>query len=163
KAPVQLGSNDRNAYTFCRKIPDMGALIVGLLLFSFQSRQTATDQVVKRASIYANEYLQQLRSVVGEERYLQEAGWETFAGNGRNERERRMVSDFLSVPVGQTWIGFRHVREVDGITLDPLYRGVVREAFDETTEDGRRQLQERLTFESVRYNIGDFTRPANLP
>src|SRR5215467_3211673 len=144
----------------------MRALIVGLLLFAFQSRQTQIDQIVKRASVYANEYLQQLGSVVGEERYVQEAAWQDFERNNRkirSHREREMVSDFLSVPVGETWIGFRHVREVDGITLDPLYRGVEREAFDEKTSEGRRQLQERLTFESIRYNIGDFARPTNLP
>jgi VWFA-related protein len=144
----------------------MRAVVVGLLLFSLQSRSTGIDRVVQRASVYANEYLQQLGSVVGEERYVQEAAWEDFDAKGRrirSHRERQMVSDLLSIPVGETWIGFRHVRQVDGITLDPLYRGFVRGAFDEKTAEGRKQLQERLTFESVRYNIGDFMRPANLP
>jgi VWFA-related protein len=74
-----------------------------------------------------------------------------------------MLSDFMLMPIGDTWIGFRHVREVDGVVLDPLYKGVARQEFDETIPKGRHQLLERLTFESIRYNIGDFVRPANLP
>src|SRR5262249_36901927 len=78
-------------------------------------------------------------------------------------RERQLVSDFMTVPIGQTWVGIRHVREVDGIVLDPLYRGVWREAFDESTSAGRQQFQQALTFQSARYNIGDIFRSTNLP
>jgi VWFA-related protein len=143
----------------------MSALML-LMLFSFQASQSGPDSVIQRASVYAQNYLEQMGSVIGEERYLQEAGWEDFNSKGRklrSHRERQMVSDFLTVPVGNGWVGFRHVREVDGVTLDPLYKGVIRESFNESTAAGREQLQQRLLFESIRYNIGDFARPANLP
>src|SRR5215471_18997710 len=144
----------------------MSALVIVLMLSSFQSRQNRADAVMLRASDYARKYLAQMGSIIGEEHYLQEAVWEDEDAQRRilrSHRRRQMVSDFLTVPIGDSWVGLRHVREVDGITLDPLYKGVIREAFDETTDEGRQQLRTRLTFESIRYNIGDFSRPANLP
>jgi VWFA-related protein len=144
----------------------MRTTIITLLILTVQSSGTDVESLMKRASVYANEYMQQLGSIVGQESYVQEARWEDLDNHDRTlhaHRERTMVSDFLSLPIGQTWIGFRHVRQVDGIAVDPLYKDVVRQVFDETTSEGRQQLQERLTFESSRYNIGDFTRPTSLP
>ncbi len=144
----------------------MRFVVYSLLLLTLQSSQTELDQVVTRASAYADAYLKRLGSITGEEHYLQEAAWEDLSTKGRpirSHRQREMVSDFLTVPVGSTWIGIRHVREVDGITLDPLHRDVWREAFDESTSNGRQQLQQAFTFESARYNIGDFSRSSNLP
>src|SRR5947208_13499424 len=106
-----------------------------LMLLTLHSSQTDLDQVVTRASAYADAYLKDLSSITGEERYLQEAAWEDQNTHGRpirSHRQREMVSDFMTVPVGPTWIGIRHVREVDGIALDPMRRDVWREAFDES-------------------------------
>jgi VWFA-related protein len=144
----------------------MRFLLPILFLLAMPSSQTELDEVIQRSSAYADAYVEQLGSLTGEERYLQEAAWEDISTKGRiirSHRQRQMTSDFLTVPVGSTWIGMRHVREVDGMTLDPLHRGLWREAYDESTANGRQQLQQALTFESVRYNIGDFTRSSNLP
>src|SRR5262245_15559627 len=109
-----------------------------VLLFSLQSTPSELDRVVKRASVYADQYMKDFGTIAGEERYFQTAAWEDINVRGRplrSARQRSMVSDFLSLPVANTWIGFRHVREVDGVTLDPLHRPVLRDAFDETTAE----------------------------
>ena len=144
----------------------MRLLGVAVLLFMLQGARNQPDAVVKRASVYVDGYMKDLGSIVGEERYYQEARWEDRDMDRkrlRSRRGRQLVSDILTVPVGKEWIGIRHVREVDGITLDPQYRGFWRETFDESTADGREKLQQAFTFESTRYNIGDFRRSTNLP
>ena len=144
----------------------MGFLAVALLVLGFQSAPSPVDTVVKRASQYVDVYMRELGSIIGEEQYNQEALWQDEDMRShkiRSQRARRTVSDFLALPVGAEYIGVRHVRQVDDVTLDPLYRGFWRESFDESTAEGRQQLQKAFTFESTRYNIGDFSRSTNLP
>jgi VWFA-related protein len=139
----------------------MKFLAAAFLLLTLQGEHNETDIVIHRASAYVDVYMKQLGTIIGEEQYNQEAQWTD--ARSRSHRERRLISDFLTVPVGKEWIGIRHVRKVDDIALDPLYRGVWREAFDESTSQGRQQLQEAFMYESTRYNIGDFSRSTNLP
>jgi len=140
--------------------------VAALLVFSFQGAQSQLDVVVKRASRYVDTYMKQLGSITGEERYFQTAAWEDRDTRNRKittSRTRQLVSDILTVPIGEEWIGIRHVRQIDDVTLDPMYRGFWRERFDESTPKGRADLLKAFTFESTRYNIGDIARATNLP
>jgi len=144
----------------------MKLLAAAFLLLGLQSTASSVDAVVKRASQYVDTYMKEFGSIIGEEHYGQAAIWEDRDLEGRKisaNRTRRMVSDFMTIPVGKEYFGVRHVRQVDDITLDPQYRSFWREAFDETTSDGRDALQKAITFENTRYNIGDFNRSTNMP
>src|SRR5262245_46287632 len=112
----------------------MKLLTAVFLFLGLQSTSSAVDPIVVRASRYVDGYMKELAAIIGEEQYVQEALWEDRQGRGRrrlkSHRGRRMVSDFLTVPVGGEYVGMRHVREVDDVPLDPQYRGFWREAFD---------------------------------
>lgn len=143
----------------------MKLYLAALLLLGLQGNPPV-ETVVQRASRYVDTYMKDLGSIVGEEVYVQEATWGDLDLRRRplrSQRARTMVSDFLALPVGDQYVGVRHVRKVDDVPLDPLYRSYWRESFDESTAEGRDGLQKALTFESTRYNIGDFNRSTNLP
>jgi len=139
----------------------MKLLAAALLFLAFQDGRSEIDTVMQRASAYVDGYLKELGTIIGEEQYNQGAQWAD--GGSKAHRERRLISDFMTVPIGDEWIGIRHVRKIDDITLDPMFRGVWREAFDEATSNGRQQLQDAFLYDSTRYNIGDIIRSTNLP
>src|SRR5262245_15473538 len=121
----------------------MKFIVAALLLLGLQSGPSSVDAVVKRSSQYVDTYMKELGSIIGEEQYAQDALWEDRDTRGRKlkaVRGRRMISDFMTLPVGNQYVGARHVRQVDDITLDPQYRGFWRQAFDEKTAEGREQL-----------------------
>lgn len=112
-----------------------------------------------RAREYVVAYEQGLRTIIGEEEYLQEAEWRIERQNGlaktwQTERTRRQLSsDFLMVPIDGRWYGVRQVHEMDGLPVEydgdlNAFRSVVRSP------------AELLTTwpDNVQYNIGSFQR-----
>ncbi len=142
------------------------------------------DEVVKRASAYVETYTRALSDVVGEEDYEQRAAWDiqpamanvpvpTPRGGGPSRypaslgfqqyRVRRTIADFRTTAIGDRWFGMRRVREVDGVAVDPFFRGRLGEFFDQSNAAGQAKMQRALAFENSRFNIGDFGVTTNLP
>ncbi len=78
-------------------------------------------------------------------------------------RERTLLSEFRTTPVGDVWLGTRRVREVDGIAIDPSFRGRLAGNYDLSTFTGLLQLKKAIAYENARYTIGDFYFTTNIP
>ena len=142
-------------------------LVLLFLLLPWGSPPTDTmiDRLVQQTSLYVDNYNKQLGGLVGEERYVQTATWQDPSAKGRvipETRERVIMSDFRTTPIGDEWFGIRRVRQVDGIDIDPGFWGLLGEPFDRSTLRGRAQLRLALAYENARFNFGDFNL-ANVP
>lgn len=139
--------------------------------------------LLERASTYVEHFQQTFSAVVMEERYVQvvkvwsgkppepgtepELAWKSSTkepSGARGDglvRRRQLLSDVLLVQaVGQGWMGYRDVAEVDGRSVrDRNVR--VQTLFMSGRADDRRQLQ-RIAQESARFNLG-VGRNLNLP
>jgi len=142
-------------------------LVSLVLLLPWGSRQTEAtiDRLVPQTTLYVNNYTKQLGRLVGEERYVQTATWRDLSAKGRvipETRERVILSDFRTTPIGDEWVGIRRVRQVDGIDIDRGFWGRLAEPFERSTLQGRVQLKLLLAYENARFNLGDFNL-ANVP
>jgi VWFA-related protein len=140
------------------------ALVVPALAASLAPQhpgETSNDlvDVVKRTTAYVQAYTQELAGIVAVESYVQKA----TSGNGSPARERKIISDFRATPIAGESFGFRLVREVDGMVLDPLFRGRLAEDFDLSTPEGRLRMQRALVYENSRYTVGDFAISTDIP
>jgi len=101
--------------------------------------------VVVRASLYVDDFIQRFSNVVAEERYVQESSYP------RQRRELR--SDFLlvSLPGGVDRYQFRDVLEVDGVAVRDR-RDRLTKLFVEAPADALQRARD-VTRESERYNI----------
>ncbi len=156
----------------------MGSALL-ILTLAFPEQQPPIDDVIRQTTSYVERYTRSLGLVVGEESYTQKATWvdksATLPGGRRDaaggaanldhatDRVRRTVSDFRTTLVGTEWLGIRNAREVDGIAVDPAFRGRLAEPVDTGTADGIERIRRSLAFENSRFNIGDFGFVTNLP
>jgi hypothetical protein len=120
--------------------------------------------VLERAGAYVVEFEQKLRSIVAEERYIQDwrslpRGWPLVA----DRRHRELVSDLLLVkpPSADQWMQFRDVFEVDGASVRDRSDRLMK-LFVEAPPSTDRQIAGILD-ESARYNIGNISRTVNTP
>jgi hypothetical protein len=120
--------------------------------------------VLERAGAYVVEFEQKLRSIVAEERYIQDwpslpKGWPLVA----DRRHRELLSDLLLVkpPSADQWMQFRDVFEVDGAAVRDR-SGRLMKLFVEAPPSTDRQIAGILD-ESARYNIGNISRTVNTP
>ena len=133
------------------------------------------ETVLSRASAYVESYERALGMMIAREEYRQRVpaifawvpgpgGWDrkTYLSD---DQERHLLSDYMMVRLpseeGDQWAGFRAVIEVDGRPVsDRLERlqTIFEGSMEETLE-----LWQKLSAESVRYNIGGVTRTTNVP
>lgn len=127
---------------------------------SLQAQKPATsdlDSVFEKLDLYLTKYEGELSAVVADETVVQEVEGRFLA-----KRIRRLVSDiaFLRLPGDFEWLGFRHVRILDG---RPLGAGgpSLTELLATTTADAIAQTT-LLVNESSKYNLGN-PRTINMP
>jgi hypothetical protein len=157
------------------------------MIVAMQSKDTPTlEQVIQRTVTYVDTYTKALGNVVGEERYVQKAIYlgastrrperalDASAAVGTTSitienryveatRQRHTVADFRTTSVGEEWVGIRHVREVDGLLVDPSFSGRLGETFDLSSPEGRIKTKRAIAFENSRFNIGDLRFTTNIP
>ena len=106
---------------------------------------------------------------MAEESYRQEVRAAPGAGPARDSpstaprQKRDLKSDVLLVrgPVGERWMQFRDVFEVDGKPIRDRAERLAK-LFLEPWSSAQQQVQ-AITAESARYNIGGISRDVNLP
>ena len=115
------------------------------------------DDLAARAGQYVVDYGHQLSLVIGVERYAQ---WMQNADQVR-PLVRNLVSEFALVRVGDDWLGFRDVVELDGKPVgdrqDRLQQLFL--ASPSTAVQSSRAIADA----SARYNLGPLQRNFNVP
>lgn len=121
--------------------------------------QPAPDlgDLVTRAGQYVVDYGQQLSLVIGVERYAQ---WMQNADQIR-PLVRNTVSEFALVRVGDDWLGFRDVIELDGKAVGDRHDRLQQLFLDSpaTAVQSMRPIADA----SARYNLGPLQRNFNVP
>lgn len=115
------------------------------------------DDLVSRAGQYVVTYGQQLSLVIGIERYAQ---WMQNADQIR-PLVRNTVSEFALVRVGDDWLGFRDVIELDGKAVGDRQDRLQQLFLDSpaTAVQSMRPIADA----SARYNLGPLQRNFNVP
>jgi hypothetical protein len=114
-------------------------------------------ELVARAGRSVVEFGEKMSLIVGVERYTQRL---SAAGEPKPQM-RALVSEFALVRVGDDWVGFRDVFEVDGVGVEDRRDRLLTALLDRPEE---RLLQgRRITDESARYNLGAVRRNFNTP
>jgi hypothetical protein len=135
---------------------------------SFQAQSADTEAIVDKAADYVADYTRDFVGIVAEESYRQEVRGAPerdprgFAVDGPRQT-RDLKSDVLLVrgPVGERWMQFRDVFEVDGKPIRDRAERLAK-LFLEPWSSAQQQVQ-AITAESARYNIGGISRDVNLP
>ena len=115
------------------------------------------DDLVARAGQYVVEYGQQLSLVIGVERYAQ---WMQNADQVR-PLVRNLVSEFALVRVGDDWLGFRDVVELDGKAVGDR-QDRLQQLFLQAPTTAV-QSSRGIADASARYNLGPLQRNFNVP
>ena len=115
------------------------------------------DDLVARAGLYVVEYGQQLSLVIGVERYAQ---WMQNADQVR-PLVRNLVSEFALVRVGDDWLGFRDVVELDGKAVGDRQDRLQKLFLESPTTAV--QSSRGIADASARYNLGPLQRNFNVP
>jgi hypothetical protein len=117
----------------------------------------ALDSVFEKLDAYLEKYESELGAVVADEILLQEV-----QGRFLQRRTRRLVSDiaFLRLPGNLEWLGFRHVRILDGKPVAPNGPSLT-ELLAANTADAIAQAS-LLVNGSSKYNLGN-PRTVNMP
>jgi hypothetical protein len=116
-----------------------------------------TDDLVARAGQYVVDYGQQLSLVIGVERYAQ---WMQNADQLR-PLVRNLVSEFALVRVGDDWLGFRDVVELDGKPVGDR-QDRLQALFLESPSTAV-QSSRGIADASARHNLGPLQRNFNVP
>lgn len=135
---------------------------------SFHAQSPETEAIVDRAADYVADYTRDFVGIVAEESYRQEVraapdrDLRGFPVDGPRQK-RDLKSDVLLVrgPVGERWMQFRDVFEVDGKPIRDRAERLAK-LFLEPWSSAQQQVQ-AITAESARYNIGGISRDVNLP
>jgi hypothetical protein len=135
---------------------------------SFHAQSPETEAIVDRAADYVADYTRDFVGIVAEESYRQEVrsaperDMRGFPVDGPRQK-RDLKSDVLLVrgPVGERWMQFRDVFEVDGKPIRDRAERLAK-LFLEPWSSAQQQVQ-AITAESARYNIGGISRDVNLP
>ncbi len=155
------------------------------------ARVTAADQsarpndILDRASAYVARYMDELSSVVAEERYVQVAkstgmrvgspplGYDTSgvtpsvqpppSAEDTNIVRRELRSEFLFVRTNgnEPWLPFRDVYQVNGEQLRDRDERLTRLLLD--TSASAMARAKAINYESTRFNLGEVQRTVNLP
>ena len=141
----------------CLFVHASAALLVNVLLPTVEAAPQAVklEELLDRASAYERHFIDELSSVVAEERYEQ-VFMERGARSGPRGK-RVLVSDFLLVtrPGATVWQVFRQVLEVDGKPVaNPDDSTRLIELFSKPTSDTLRRADE-IAAEGARYNLLD--------
>jgi VWFA-related protein len=154
-------TNGRMAFRLPAALWLLAIALLSAPLVPGSEAQGGLDVVIRRVSRYVDFYLKDLGGIIGEESLVRK----TQVGSPGHDvkRERRLVSDFRTTPVGDDWLGMRRVREIDGVRIDPMFQGRLGEPFDLLTPAGRAQRIKAITFENSRFFVGDSTAGINIP
>lgn len=139
------------------------ALAVVLVCWTFDGAQAQKpappdlDSVFEKLDAYLDKYEGELSAVVADEIVVQEA-----EGRFLPRKTRRLLSDiaFLRLPGEFEWLGFRHVKMLDGkpvMAVGPT----LQELLANTTADAVAQTR-LLVNGSSKYNLGN-PRTVNMP
>ena len=129
----------------CLFIQASVVLVASLLLPTLEATPQAVtlEELLDRASEYERHFIDELSSVVAEERYEQVF---TERGARSGPRGKRvLISDFLLVthPGATAWQAFRQVLEVDGKPVaNPNDSARLIELFSKPTDDTLRRADE---------------------
>src|SRR5262249_7798584 len=131
--------------------------------FAPQSPPVELETVLARASAYVTQYESELGNLIGTEEYVQSSAWmdNSIPPRVARKMQRRTLSDFLIIQVGEEWAALRKVNRVDGLKVKES-----APAFDqafETSPETNAKLLENFKHESTEYNLGDVRREINLP
>lgn len=128
------------------------AATIALLVATQTSR---VDPVLERLDRYLEAYEPRLSELIADELMLQDG----HSTEGRRLR-RRLASEvaFIALPEGAGWLGFRHVKSVDGRSVDADDASLGRALAASVTSNAARRLLE----DSARHNLG-LARTTNLP
>jgi hypothetical protein len=104
------------------------------------------QEIVRRATLYVHQFIDNFANVMGEERYTQEAT--------RPKQKRTLRSNVLLVrnPGAPQWHWFRDVVEVDGQPVHEGRESRLEELFAELTTDSLRRAQE-IVAAGTRHNV----------
>jgi hypothetical protein len=130
---------------------------VALLWFSAQPGKPDLDRLLDKLDAYLADYEPALGSVVADEVVLQET-----TSAYLTKRRKRMDAEFafLRLPGDLEWMGFRHVKAIDGKPVDAKGPGLT-ELLATTTADAMAQAQLLVT-QSSKHNMG-LPRTLNMP
>jgi hypothetical protein len=153
---------------------------VGASLAAAGGLQTDTvslDVILGRASWYVTDFIDEFKSIVAEEHYVQDSnvpldvnvvrvplqrGTPVSVSAGR-ARHRELRSDFLLVKTfeSEIWQPFRDVFEVDHVPVRDREERLTKLFLDPTADNVARAIQ--IQDESARYNLGAVHRTINNP
>jgi hypothetical protein len=139
----------------------MRAAVAALCLASLAAAapQPSLREVLKRSSLYVEQYHRQLEAIVAEERYAQRS-----STTGNSAVSRTLRSDFMLLPGGSgepAWFAFRDVFEVDGEAVESS-RGRL-EGWLAASRPSFMHKARALALEQARYNVGPIVRTINVP
>jgi hypothetical protein len=128
------------------------AAAIAVLVATQPSR---VDPVLELLDRYLEAYEPRLSELIADELMLQDGQ----SQEGRRVR-RRLASEvaFIALPEGAGWLGFRHVKAMDGRRVDAGDASLGRALASSVTSDAARRLLE----DSARHNLG-LARTTNLP
>jgi hypothetical protein len=148
----------------------LGVLLVArLAAVAPRPVQGSPATLLELVAAYVSDYEGQLGTVIAEERYVQtvtvtSAGEKERSGQLHNRYERHLVSDFLMLKIAgraESWIGFRNVLKVDGVTVPDRDRRL-EDIFGMPAHQVAEQAR-RFADEGARFNLGSVQRNINLP
>lgn len=109
------------------------------------------EPILERLDRYLDGYEPRLSELIADEVMVQD---------GRHDERRRLASEvaFIALPDDAGWLGFRHVRVVDGTRVDGEDASLGKALAASVTSSAARRLLE----DSARHNLG-LPRTTNLP
>jgi hypothetical protein len=134
----------------------MKPIVLSLVVLLTAAQPADVDAVLDRLDAYLEAYESELSTVVADEELIQETD-----GRLTRRQSQRLNSEiaFIRLPGDREWLGFRHVRVVNGKPLTGVKP--LAELLAGTTADTLQQTS-LLVNESAKYNLGN-PRTINMP